>query len=72
MGKVLILVGATIMAIGIAMVFLPKGWGLGRLPGDIVIERPSLNLYIPITTSIAVSIFLTLGLLLFRWIRNLF
>jgi hypothetical protein len=35
-------------------------WGLGRLPGDIVIERDGFRLYIPITTSIIVSVVLSL------------
>jgi hypothetical protein len=40
--------------------------GLGRLPGDIVIERESFRLYLPITTSILVSIVLSVIL----WLLN--
>jgi hypothetical protein len=40
--------------------------GLGRLPGDIVIERENFRLYLPITTSILVSIVLSLIL----WLLN--
>ncbi|MFW6027615.1 MAG: DUF2905 domain-containing protein, partial [bacterium] len=38
--------------------------GLGRLPGDIVIERENFRLYIPITTSLLVSLVLSLILYL--------
>jgi hypothetical protein len=40
--------------------------GLGRLPGDIVIEREGFRLYVPITTSLLISAVLTLGFWLFR------
>ena len=40
--------------------------GLGRLPGDIVIERENFRLYLPITTSILISIVLSLIL----WLLN--
>jgi hypothetical protein len=41
-------------------------FGLGRLPGDIVIDRGSFYFYLPITTAILVSLLLSLGLWLFR------
>ena len=56
MGPVLIIVGLLIAAAG-AVVWL--GVPLGRLPGDIVIRRDNFTLYLPITTSIVVSIVLT-------------
>ena len=34
--------------------------GLGRLPGDIVVERDNFRLYIPITTSLLISVVLSL------------
>jgi hypothetical protein len=40
--------------------------GLGRLPGDIVIERDNFRLYIPITTSLLISVVLSLVL----WLLN--
>ena len=43
-------------------------WGVpvGRLPGDLVIRRGSFSVYLPITTSILVSILLTLLMAVFR------
>ena len=40
--------------------------GLGRLPGDIVIERENLRVYLPLTTSLLVSLALSLVL----WLLN--
>jgi hypothetical protein len=41
-------------------------YGLGRLPGDIVVDRGGYVLYLPITTAIIVSLLLSLGLWLIR------
>ena len=43
-------------------------WGvpIGRLPGDIVVRRGSFSFYLPITTSIVVSVVLTLVMALFK------
>jgi hypothetical protein len=38
---------------------LAEKFGLGRLPGDIVIERDNFRVYIPITTSILISLVLS-------------
>jgi hypothetical protein len=46
--------------------FLSVRFGLGRLPGDIVIDRGSFYFYLPITTAILVSILLSLCLWLFN------
>ena len=61
--RVLVLIGLTIAAIGGLMML---GLPLGRLPGDIVIQRERGSFYFPIVTSIVVSVLLTLGLSLFR------
>ncbi len=52
MGPALVGLGLLVAAVG-ALVWL--GVPLGRLPGDIAIERESFRLYIPITTSLLVS-----------------
>lgn len=43
-------------------------WGvpIGRLPGDIVVRRGSFSFYLPITTSIIVSVALTVLMALFK------
>ena len=65
MQRTLLLLGLTLVVIGLAWPWLGK-LPLGRLPGDIVIDRPSIKLYAPITTMILVSAVLSLLLWLFR------
>ena len=66
MGKFLMILGGVIVVAGLALWagFAPR-W-LGRLPGDIRIERGHSAFYFPIVTCIIVSIVLTLLLSLFR------
>ncbi|HEX2198010.1 MAG TPA: DUF2905 domain-containing protein [Burkholderiales bacterium] len=65
MGRWLILFGLLLVVLGIAWPWLAK-LGLGRLPGDLRIERDGFGFYFPITTSLIVSIVLSLLLWLFR------
>ncbi len=65
MSRVLIIVGVILILIGLAWPLLQK-LGLGRLPGDISIERDGFRFYFPITTSIIISLLLTLIFWLFR------
>jgi len=65
MQKFLIYLGLAIFLIGFFLPWLSK-IPFGRLPGDIVIEKPNLKIYFPITTMILISIFLSLILRLFR------
>jgi hypothetical protein len=58
-GRSLILFGALLLVVGGALIIAEK-LGLGRLPGDLVIERKGLRLYAPLATSILVSLVLTL------------
>lgn len=69
-----ILIGAgALLVLGGLMVWglnaLLPGVGLGRLPGDIRIERPGFTLYVPFTSSILVSILLSLLLYVLTWWR---
>ncbi len=48
------------------LTFVSVRFGLGRLPGDIVIDQGSVVLYLPITTAVIVSLLLSLVLWLFR------
>ena len=60
LGKVLIGFGVLIAVIGVVLVFAGRvGW-IGRLPGDISIQRESWSFYFPLTTSLLVSVALTL------------
>jgi hypothetical protein len=65
MSKVLIGLGLVLVAVGLLWM-LGERLGLGRLPGDIVIEREGMRIYIPIATSIIISIALSLLLWFFN------
>ena len=64
-GRILIVAGIALVVVGLLWPYLGR-IGLGRLPGDIVIEREGFRLYIPITTSLLISAVVTLGFWLFR------
>lgn len=65
-----------LVAAGIVLIVLGLLWpvvqklGLGRLPGDVVIEREGFRLYVPVTTSILVSIVLSAVLALVYWLTG--
>ncbi|ADL12244.1 DUF2905 domain-containing protein [Acetohalobium arabaticum] len=65
LGKSLIIIGLLLVAVG-AIFTLDLNLPLGRLPGDIRIERENFSFYLPITTSIILSIVLSLLLKFFR------
>ena len=55
-GRILIVVGLVLAGLGVLLTLGAKIPGLGRLPGDIVIERGSFRLYLPLATSILLSL----------------
>ncbi len=61
----MITIGVALIVIGLAWPWLAR-LGLGRLPGDIVVERDDFRFYFPITSAILVSVFITLILWLVR------
>jgi len=66
LGRFLIVIGLVTAFVGLVLWggFAPK-W-LGRLPGDIRIERGNFGFYFPIVTCIVISVILTLIFSLFR------
>jgi DUF2905 family protein len=65
-GRVLMLAGAAMLILGALFTLGARLPWLGRLPGDIVIERPNFRFYFPIATSIVISIILSLIAAAFR------
>jgi cell division protein FtsW (lipid II flippase) len=59
-GKLLLLLGAIIAALGVLMMLSAKIPWIGRLPGDIVFQRKNFTFYFPLATSILISLLLTL------------
>ena len=65
MARWLIILGLVLIVAGLLWPWLTR-LGLGRLPGDIVIEREGFRLYIPLATSLLISLVLSLIL----WLLN--
>jgi hypothetical protein len=65
MARILIVLGLVILAAGLLWPYLSQ-LGLGRLPGDIVIERENMTLYFPLATCLLVSLLLSVVL----WVVN--
>ncbi|HEX3430821.1 MAG TPA: DUF2905 domain-containing protein [Rhizomicrobium sp.] len=63
--RVLIVAGIVLVAAGLLWPWL-RQLGLGRLPGDIAIHRPGVQIYFPIVTCLVISVVLTLLFWLFR------
>jgi hypothetical protein len=61
-GRALVIVGVFLTVLGAIMLLTPRVPWLGRLPGDIVIHRDDLTIYIPITTMLIVSVVLSVVL----------
>jgi hypothetical protein len=65
MARFLIVLGLVILAVGLGWPYLSR-LGLGRLPGDIVIERGHVTFYFPLMTCLLVSVLFSLVL----WVAN--
>ncbi|MDD9940560.1 MAG: DUF2905 domain-containing protein [Myxococcales bacterium] len=64
LGRYLVITGLVLAAVGVLLV-VGERVGLGKLPGDIVWKRKNTTIYIPIVTSVLLSVVLTLLLNLF-------
>jgi hypothetical protein len=65
MAHFLVILGATVLVIGLLWPYLSR-IGLGRLPGDIIIERENFTLYLPLTTCLLISLLFSFVL----WLLN--
>ncbi len=65
MARWLVIFGIVLIVAGLVWPWVSK-LGLGRLPGDIMVERENFRLYFPITTSILISVVVSLIL----WFLN--
>lgn len=67
-GKLLLVLGGILVALGLFFTLGGKLPFLGKLPGDIFIHRGSTHIYLPIATTILISAVLTILLNLIFWI----
>jgi hypothetical protein len=66
LGKLLMICGGLMIIVGALLSFGGKLPWVGRLPGDIFIQRDNFTFYFPLATSLVISVLLSLLFLLFR------
>ena len=62
LGRMLIVLGIVIVGVGVVLLLAGRVPGVGRLPGDIHVQRGNWTFYFPLGTSILLSLLLTLVL----------
>ncbi len=60
LGKTILLFGLVLVAIGGMMLLGGRLFGLGRLPGDVFIQKGNFSFYFPVVTCIVLSVLLTI------------
>jgi hypothetical protein len=68
--KTLISAGAVLLVIGVLWQFAGPYLRIGRLPGDIAVEKENFRFYFPLTTSILLSVVFSLVVWLWRWWKS--
>lgn len=68
LGRALIFFGVILAAFGLVLLLVPKVPWVGRLPGDILIQRERLTFYFPLASCLLASILFSVALwLIGRW-----
>ena len=70
LARILIITGAAILILGVALLFFERIPFVGKLPGDIVVERRNFTIYFPLATSILISLILTAILFIINFFRR--
>jgi len=69
-GKLLILAGTLLLVVGVVLTFFDSIPLLGKLPGDITIKKENVQIHIPVTTCILLSVILTFVLWLVSYFKG--
>jgi hypothetical protein len=64
LGRLLVVLGVLIVLVGLVLMLVGRVPWLGRLPGDISVQRGNWSFYFPLTTSILISVLLSVLLYL--------
>ena len=70
LGKFLVLAGFVLIGLGIILLFSDKIPFLGKLPGDMVVEKRNFTFYFPIATSILISVTLSIVFYLLGYFKK--
>ena len=65
LGRTLVIFGGVVVLVGLALMLAPHIPWLGRLPGDVLVQRERFTFYFPVVTCLVVSVVLTLLVNLF-------
>jgi hypothetical protein len=68
--KFLIGVGAGLIVVGIIWALGGRSFSLGKLPGDISVERRNFTFYFPLTSSLIISAIFSLLMVVLGWLRG--
>lgn len=68
LARALIIIGAMLAGSGVVLLLMPKVPWIGRLPGDILIERPHMTVYLPLMSCLVASVLLSIVL----WVTGRF
>jgi hypothetical protein len=68
--KLLIVLGVALVLAGLLWQFGIKFLPFGKMPGDIIVEKPSFRFYMPLGTSLLLSIFISLIFYLYSWLTR--
>jgi Protein of unknown function (DUF2905) len=69
LAKVMILIGAVLIAVGLVILLFPRLPFVGKLPGDILVKKEHFTFYFPLATSIIISIIISLVLYFINKLR---
>ena len=70
LGKLLVVAGLVVLALGVLLVLAPKVPLLGRFPGDILVRKGNFTIFAPVVTMLLLSVFLSVVLsVVFRFFR---
>lgn len=69
-GRVVIIIGIVLIVLGSSLWFFGKLPFLGKLPGDILVQRQNFSFYAPITTTLIISLFLSIILTIVSNLRR--
>ena len=70
LGRIIIIFGIVLIVLGAALWLFGKLPFIGKLPGDILVQKPNFTFYAPITTAIIISIVLSILLTIFSNIKK--
>ena len=70
LARAIIMAGLVAVAVGGLLLLVSRVGGWPRIPGDMVIQRPGTTIFLPVGTSVLISVLLTLGAALYRLLRG--